>query len=210
MNTRFFRLPGPLFFARVALLVIPFAAGSAGGEPVPETNAAAGVTRDTATMTEPVKGETLANRLRIANQNDPIRKLGPRAGKPEDPAPRFARRDLIKESAVLSRGALMTLLPKRALLHLPDSLNDTAVVKEGAILVSWQEFLKSNRSWIRTVEVSRERATGQKPFSLEEAEALRSSGRVVVATFQGGPIAVLPSAFPESMGQEPGKGTNRK
>jgi hypothetical protein len=102
----------------------------------------------------------------------------------------------------------MALLPKRALLHLPDSLKDSTGVKKGSTLVSWQEFLKSNRSWIRTVEVSRERATGKKPFSVEEAEALRSSGRVVVATFQGGPIAVLPSSFPESVSPEPGKGTN--
>jgi len=208
LSTRSFSFPPPLVLANGALLISLFAAGNAAGDPGPEGGSAAGAARGASTMTEPVKGEALANRLRIANQNDPVRKVGPRAGEAKDPAPRFTGRDLVKESAVLSRGALMALVPKRAVLHLPDSLKDSTGVKEGSTLVSWQEFLKSNRSWIRTVEVSRERATGKKPFSAEEAEALRSSGRVVVATFQGGPIAVLPSSFPESVSPEPGKETN--
>lgn len=208
MSIRSSHFPPRLFLAKIVLLLSLFAAGRAGGDPGPEMDPAAGGVRGPATMTEPVKGETLANRLRIANQNDPIRKLGPRAGEPGDPASRFTRRDLIRESAVLSRGTVMTLLPKRAILHLPETLKDSTGVKEGSTLVSWQEFLNSNRSWIRTVEVSRERAIGQKPFSVKEAEALRSSGRIVVATFQGGPIAVLPSSFPESDNREPGDGTN--
>lgn len=125
LSNRSFSFPPPLFLANGALLISLFAVSNAAGDPGPEGSSAAGAARGASAMTEPAKGEALANRLRIANQNDPVRKVGPRAGEAKDPAPRFTGRDLIKESAVLSRGSLMALLPKRALLHLPDSLKDS-------------------------------------------------------------------------------------
>lgn len=147
-------------------------------------------------MTEPVSAEELSNRLRHARQNDPIRKLVPPANPGADPSKGTHGRDLIAESTVLNHAGVMTLVPKRAVLHLPEALKSRVGIRDGSELLPWARFLELNRSWIHAESVSRERALGKTPFSSEETQALRSSGKVIIATFEGGPISVLPTAFP--------------
>lgn len=154
------------------------------------------------TMSEPVSAEELSNRFRHARQNDPIRKLVPPGNPGSDPSKGTHGRDLIAESTILNHGGLMTLVPKRAVLHLPEALESRVGIRDGAELQPWVKFFEVNRSWLHAEPVTRERALGKTPFSAEETKALRSSGKIIIATYEGGPISVLPTAF----AAEPGEG----
>lgn len=164
------------------------------------------------TMSEPVSAEELSNRLRHARQNDPIRKLVPPGNPGSDPSKGTHGRDLIAESTVLNHGGLMTLVPKRAVLHLPEALEGRVGTRDGAELQPWVKFFEVNRSWLHAEPVTRERALGKTPFSAEETKALRSSGKIIIATYEGGPISVLPTAFAAEPGdgEHPDESTLRK
>ena len=144
-------------------------------------------------MRDVAKHDELSRKLRMANQSDPIRDLGPPAGKSdEDPSLPMAERDLVKSSAVFSYRGYLTLVPKRAVLHVPPALEGRLAIVNGAKVQTWKNFHQSNRGWIRTMEVSREQALGHVAFSEEAAKAISDSSVVVVATYKGGPISVLP------------------
>ncbi|NLT69555.1 MAG: hypothetical protein GXX91_02525 [Verrucomicrobiaceae bacterium] len=160
--------------------------------------------RKTIPMRDSTTHETLSQSLRMAQQKDPIRDLGPAAGDVEnDPSKRNSERDLIKDSAILCYQGLLTLVPKRAVLHLPEELKDRFEVKPDITVKPWAEFYALNRGWIRTIEVTRAQAMGEEPMSEETVEAYRKSKAAIIATYQGGPISVLPLKVPEEEGENP-------
>ena len=160
--------------------------------------------RPTQPMRDAASHDTLSQSLRMAQQKDPIRDLGPAIGKSdEDPAKAYAGRDLIKDSAILCYRGNLTLVPKRAVLHLPANLKDRFEAKDKVKVQNWKDFYQSNRGWIRTVEVTREHAMGQSPMAEEVVAAFENSTSAVIATFKGGPISVLPYVAPEDGAAEP-------
>ncbi len=160
--------------------------------------------RKTIPMRDSTTHETLSQSLRMAQQKDPIRDLGPAAGDVEnDPSKRNSERDLIKDSAILCYQGLLTLVPKRAVLHLPEELKDRFEVKPDITVKPWAEFYALNRGWIRTIEVTRAQAMGEEPMSEETVEAYRESKAAIIATYKGGPISVLPLKVPAEEGENP-------
>lgn len=153
---------------------------------------------DRSQMRDAVTHDELSRSLRMAQQKDPIRDLGPAIGKvEEDPSLQNSSRDLIKESTVICFNGNLTLVPKRAVLFIPEKLEERIGVKPKQRVKTWADFYQSNRGWIRTVEVSREQAMGQKPISEGILEAIAKSSSLVVATFKNGPISVIPYEEPE-------------
>lgn len=146
------------------------------------------------------KHDDLSQKLRMIQQNDPLRELGPAAGNTEeDPSVKNAPKDFIENSQVLSFRGWMTFIPKRAVIHLPEKYEDRMKIERGAKVKTFQEFFAHNRGWIRTIEVSKEQAFGHKPFPEGAMEAVKNSSSVVVATFKKGPISVLPQKAPEEI-----------
>ena len=138
----------------------------------------------------------------MAQQKDPLRELGPAAGKSdEDPSKKNLPEDFIKNSTVLSYRGSITFIPKRAVLHLPEAYEDRMKIEKGAKVMTFQKFFALNRGWIRTMEVSREQAMGHKPFPEKTVQAMKNSSSVVVATYKQGPISVLPQKAPEDVPQ---------
>lgn len=155
-------------------------------------------------MRDAATHEQLAQKLRMARQNDPIRSTGKPIGKvDEDPAKAQAGRDLIKESTILSYRGNLTLVPKNAVLFMPEPLKSRLEVDQKAKVLNWQQFYQANRSWIRTIEVSREQAMGQAPMTEETVKAYQAGSLAVVATFKGGPISVLPYTPPAEETEAP-------
>jgi len=113
---------------------------------------------------------------------------------------------LISRSEILHRGNKVTLVPKRAVLHVPSTLRGALGAPANPELVVWSEFYRENRGWIDTVEVTRAQAEGWKPLSEELLESFQNRSKIVVATLQGGPISVLPvveeAAGPETATKE--------
>lgn len=144
-----------------------------------------------------ITNDQMGSAHRIANSRDPLRDLGDPAGNiNEDPAKRHHQRDLIKESTILCYRGYLTLVPKRAVLHVPDALVSRVGVQEGAEVKTWQEFYQLNRGWLREMEVTREQAKGLSPMPKETREAISTSTSIVVATFKSGPISVMPYVPP--------------
>lgn len=103
---------------------------------------------------------------------------------------------LLARSEVLCRGEFATLVPKQAVLCLPESHRGLTGLREGVRLISWDQFFNMNRSWIRTYEVSRNQAEGLEPLPEETVQMFQDAEQIIIATYQSGPISVLPLQVP--------------
>ena len=147
------------------------------------------VMRDAATH------EQLQQKLRKMNSIDPMKKLETVEG--EDPSKVNQPTNLLESSDIICYNGLATLVPKRAILAVPEKLQDRLKMQPGARIVGWLEFLEANRGWINTVEVSRVQAEGNEALAEETTERIGKSTNLVVATFMTGPISVLPLKNPD-------------
>lgn len=165
--------------------------------------------RKTMPMRDATTHDKLSQSLRMAKQNDPIRDLGPAAGNvDEDPSVKNSTRDLIKDSTILCYRGFLTLVPKRAVLHLPEELKDRFEVKPNIVVKPWTEFYALNRGWIRTIEVTRAQAMGEEAMSEDTVETYRESKAAIIATYKGGPISVLPLKVPAEEDTAPGSASD--
>ena len=102
-----------------------------------------------------------------------------------------ARRSSLRtRSAVLSFGNSWTMVPKRAVLHVPSHLKSRVNVEPQGTLIPWASFVARNRGWLRVQPVQMAHARGEAPLPEKSLEAIDKSSQVVIATFQNGPISV--------------------
>ncbi|HEX5789637.1 MAG TPA: hypothetical protein VFY13_00725 [Luteolibacter sp.] len=148
-------------------------------------------------MRDVVTGEELARQTQKNAANNPLAKLKVNPLPSEDPTKVNQPEDLIATSDFLSFGGKSTLIPKRAIIHVPKSMASRIQFEKGSQIVVWPTFFAANRGWITTLEVSREQAEGKVPFDEKVADNIRKSSNVVVATYKGGPISMLPPKVPE-------------
>ncbi len=145
-------------------------------------------------MRDATTHDQLVVTYRQASQQDPMSKHAPSKG--PDPSKVNQPKSLISESDMICFNGAVTLVPKRAVLQFPKNLADRLKYQPGAKLLTWSEFYALNRGWITTVEVSRIQAEGNSPLAEETQKQLAKSGNLIVATFQAGPISVLPLKIP--------------
>lgn len=138
--------------------------------------------------------EQLVKKLKRSDQYDPMKNLKTAEG--EDPSKHNQPLNLLEQSDVICFNGLATLVPKRAILATPSSHKDRLTIQPGARIVGWSDFYAQNRGWITTVEVSRVQAEGNHPMNEETTERIGKSRNLIVATFSGGPISVLPLKQP--------------
>lgn len=151
-------------------------------------------------MRDATTHDELSRRLRMAQQSDPVRDAGPPKGNAgEDPSKQHAQRDLIADSTVLCYGGSLTLVPKGAVLHLPEKLQDRVGVKPNVQVKTWRDFYGANRGWIRAIEVTRDQAIGHAPLPEATLATIEDSSSLVIATYKNGPISVLPLKDPEDV-----------
>lgn len=139
--------------------------------------------------------EQLSRKLQAAEQKDPMKKLTAANG--EDPSKVNQPVNLLEQSDIICFRGLATLVPKRAILATPTQHKDCLTMQPGAKIVGWSDFFTANRGWITTVEVSRVQAEGNLAIAEETQERIGKSRNLVVATFMGGPISVLPLKEPK-------------
>ncbi len=156
-----------------------------------EGGAVAPVIRDAMTH------EQLAAMLQEAQNEDPMKNLPPSTG--EDPSKVNQPESLMSRSDVIAFGGNATMVPKRAILFVPPQLKERMGIRDDVSLLPWEQFYTANRGWITTVEVTRDQAAGRAPLGEEmEKQIGGAGGNVIVATFKGGPISVLPLKTEES------------
>jgi hypothetical protein len=171
------------FFLKSAFALTVTLSGAVAQQPKPATG-----------MRDAVTHDQLVLNMRKAAQNDPMRNLKPAAG--EDPSLVNQPKDLVAASDIISFGGNTTLVPKRAILAMPKGVADRVKYQPGTKIISWLDFYTLNRGWITTVEVSRPQAEGNVPLDEKIAQNIAKSSNLVVATYQGGPISVLPPKAP--------------
>jgi len=164
-------------FLPVGLGIAVFVAMAARG-------AAAGpVMRDVATE------EQLVLAQRKAAQMDPMKNLAP--SNLADPAVLNPPQDLLSQSDIVCFGGIATLVPKHAILQIPEAYAERLKFAPGAQIVGWADFYAANRGWITTVEISRVQAEGKEPIAADTRKQLTQCRNLVVATYLGGPISLL-------------------
>ncbi len=147
-------------------------------------------------MRPPATHESLSNTLRQAQAINPLNNF--KAVEGEDKTEVYKPESLIGSSDVISFNGLTTLVPKRAILAMPDSVKSrVGSHQQGNRVVQFQEFLQANRGWVTAVEVTRAQAQGREKLADSLVERIGKSTSMMVATFNGGPISVLPPRDPE-------------
>jgi hypothetical protein len=126
-----------------------------------------------------------------SQRETPVRKFTPSTG--EDPTVTNVPGNLIERSDVISFNGNTTLIPKFAIIQIPASFKERINNHTpGNRIVTWGGFYSVNRGWITTVEVSRLQAEGKEPIAPEIVDVYSKSRNLVIATFNGAPISVLP------------------
>lgn len=162
---------------------------------IPLSSAFAAPAVPASSMTDAVTHDQLVLKLRAAGPNDPMRTMKPAKG--PDPSKVNQPESLLATSDIVCFGGAAVLVPKRAILRTPAKLAERLKLQPGAQLQSWADFYAANRGWITTVEVSRTQAEGNAPLEPLVQERISKSNNLIVATYQTGPISVLPLKVPE-------------
>jgi hypothetical protein len=151
-------------------------------------------------MRDAATHDQLAHGLRLVQQEDPMKGLAAASG--ADPAQQNRPADLLDRSDMITFNGLSTLVPKRAILSIPENLKERIAAGAGTQLVSWSEFLVANRAWITTEEVTYEQAAGAESLPEETTQRIGKCANLVVATYLGGPIS-FSAAAPDSTSPQP-------
>lgn len=137
-------------------------------------------------MTDRITPEEISARQKAS----PVTSLEQQVAGAEAKVARPGEQSLIKQSDILSDGTNWTLVPKGAVLHIPQILSNRVDAKPVGNLLSWTEFLTINRGWLFTEEVTFEQAAGKAPIPPSRTEFWKKNGKVIVAVHLGGPISV--------------------
>lgn len=142
------------------------------------------------TMRDAATHGQLVKVYKKTTQEDPLEKLD--LAKGPDPSKTNQPKSLLSRSDIICFGGRVTLVPKRAILNMPAKYADRLKVDRKAKAQGWLDFYTMNCGWITTIEVTRAQAEGNSDLGEELAERVRKSSNMVVATYKGGPISVLP------------------
>eukprot|EP00903_Cladosiphon_okamuranus_P004204 g4202.t1 len=101
------------------------------------------------------------------------------------PTPRAGKQSIIAHSEILHDGTHWTLVPKGAVLHIPERQAANVGTRPVGTLLQWRDFLAKNVAWISTHETSFSEASGERPIPEAQTEYWKKQDRVVIAVHQG-------------------------
>ena len=107
------------------------------------------------------------------------------------PTARPEHQDVIGNSEIISCGRFWTIVPKGAVLHIPEAMAARIKGEPTGDYSPWIDFLARNRAWLETVEVSIAEASGETALPANQTERWQKNGHVVVAVHRAGPISVI-------------------
>lgn len=126
---------------------------------------------------------------KMGNGGDAFAKLE-RPSEEQASAQRTAPPSILAQSEILEFGGHWTLVPRGALLHVPEAHLPRVGKRPLGVLLQFQDFLAVNRSWISTEEVDYQTASGERKISTDKLAFWEKQDRVIIAVHQGGPISV--------------------
>lgn len=106
---------------------------------------------------------------------------------PEEQQPRW---DLAANSEFITFNGDSTLIPKRAIIHLPEASKKNVVQTATGKVLSWLEFSAKYPALVTRVDVTIKHASGQESLDPKVMESFAKDTRIVVAVLSGSPISV--------------------
>jgi hypothetical protein len=143
--------------------------------------------------TQPVLVRVTPETLAKLQQRDPMIRLVDASGR-EIQTTNPLSHTTMDQSSVLHDGTHWTLVPKGALIHLPEAIKNRSNVKPVGTLLPWKDFLAKNQRWIATSEVTFDQAVGNEALPADRAESLAHKDKVVVAVHRNDPASVQVAA----------------
>jgi hypothetical protein len=98
--------------------------------------------------------------------------------------------ELEGNSSFIKYDGSVTLVPKGAILFVPDRFKDSIVTGMTGKFSLWNEFSTKYRGLVAPFEITIDQATGIKPIEEERLSVAQRSGLILVAVFNGNPISV--------------------
>ena len=146
----------------------------------------------------PIVARITPDALAKLQQETPMTLLPPPPAKDGPNVRRPEAQSIIKQSLVLNDGKNWTLIPKGAVIFLPEAMKSRVDAKPSGTLLGWLDFLTRNQAWITTNDISFDQAAGRKPLPAERVAFWPKQDKVVIATHQNGPITVRVSKETQS------------
>ena len=148
----------------------------------------------------PVLARITPAALAKIQQNNPIANL-PKSQDASAKVERPAEQSIIKQSMILHDGTNWTIVPKGAVIFLPEAMKNRVDVKPVGTLLPWSEFLSKNFGWITTNEVTFDQAAGNIALPAARVAFWAKQDKIVVAVHQNGPISVNVAKAPQTITQ---------
>ncbi|MEM1085687.1 MAG: hypothetical protein AAGI48_16385 [Verrucomicrobiota bacterium] len=147
------------------------------------------VAASAAPMKDRVTGEELSAR-RMANAS-PVSTLAQPTAE-EQRVNRPSQQSIINQSVILTDGNNWTLVPRGAVLHLPEAHKAKIGGRPVGNLLPWKQFIAVNRAWISAEEITLRQAEGVHKLDERRVAFWPKQDKIIVATHLGGPISVTP------------------
>lgn len=98
---------------------------------------------------------------------------------------------------ILSSQGKLVMVPKGSILFIPDSLKSKVITsgKPTGKLITWNEFLALNGTWIHMFSVTFDQASGKAKIPQDQLESLGQLNKIVVARRGKNIISVSPKAL---------------
>ncbi len=136
-------------------------------------------------VTEPITARALLLKQQTTSLSALSQSAKATTAMPESPS-----RSIIAQSEILHDGIHWTLVPKGAVLFVPDRKSGNVGSRPVGSLLPWLEFLTRNPEWISTSETTLEQAAGKVPIPAAKSEFWEKQDRVIIAVNMGGPVSV--------------------
>ena len=102
----------------------------------------------------------------------------------------------IRRSTFLGSGNAWARIPDGSVIYIPAHLKQKIIKKPQGKVLSWRNFYKKNHGWIHLHSVDIQQARGLETISPDVIKAYQSMGKLVVASYHGAPISVIPKTSP--------------
>lgn len=138
----------------------------------------------------PMKDRVTGEELSARRTASPVSTLTQPSAEEERVA-RPSQESIINQSLILTDGTNWTLVPRGAVLHLPEAHQGKVGGRPVGNLLSWTQFVAANRSWVSAEEITLRQAEGVHELDERRTAFWPKQDKIIVAVYLGGPISVV-------------------
>ena len=104
----------------------------------------------------------------------------------------LTKTNLPNESKYITNKKVTTIVPKDAILHIPESLKKFVISEPTGDLHMWAKFYGQNRNLVSHFEVTLKQASGLAPIDPNRITVAKKENKIIVAVMRGNPTSFIP------------------